>query len=285
MLRLIAILVGLGFVLVASVSFVTGFATFVSAEPVEETAELKYHEHPRHDAHWSFAGPFGRFDKQQLQRGFQVYKEVCAGCHSLSLVSFRNLQDIGYTENEVRAIANQWAIEVPSLNPQTGEPATRKALPPDRFPSPYPNEIAARAANNNAVPPDLSLIVKAREGGYDYVHSLLTGYQNPPADVEVPPGLYYNPYFHSIKIAMPPPLINDGQVTYQDGTTATVDQMSQDVTAFLTWAAEPNLETRHQVGWAVLIFLLAATVLAYFAYRNVWADRKVKKGKRVATSP
>jgi ubiquinol-cytochrome c reductase cytochrome c1 subunit len=280
MIRFIAILVGLGFVLVSAISFVTGFATWMTAEKAEETAEYKYHEHP-HNVAFSFDGPFGHWDRQQLQRGFQVYKEVCAGCHSLSLVAFRNLQDIGYSEAEVRAIANQWAIEVPSVNPQTGEPATRKALPSDRFPSPYPNEIAARAANNNAVPPDLSLIVKAREGGADYVHSLLTGYRNPPADVEVPQGLYYNPFFHSIKIAMPPPL-KDGQVTYADNTAATVDQMSQDVTAFLTWAAEPNLERRHQMGWAVLIFLIAATVLAYLAYRNVWSDRKVKKAKRVA---
>jgi len=284
MLRFFAILVGLGFCLVAAVSLVSGFATFVSAEPVEETAELKYHEHPKHDAHWSFAGPFGKFDEQQLQRGFQVYKEVCAGCHGLNLVAFRNLQDIGYTEAEVRAIADQWVPEIPTINPQTGETnATRKALPSDRFPSPYPNEVAARAANNNAVPPDLSLIVKAREGGYDYIHSLLTGYQDPPADVEVPQGLYYNPYFHSIKIAMPPPLIQDGQVNYADGTPATIDQMAQDVTAFLTWAAEPNLETRLSTGWAVLIFLIVATVLAYLAYRNVWADRKVKQAKRAVT--
>jgi ubiquinol-cytochrome c reductase cytochrome c1 subunit len=181
----------------------------------------------------------------------------------------------------VRKIA-QDAPEVSIPDPQTGEVGkkTRKATPADHFPSPYPNDIAARAANNNAVPPDLSLMVKAREDGANYMYSLLTGYQNPPADVEVPQGLYYNPYFHSIKIAMPPPL-TDGQVKYADGTAPSVSQMSKDVTAFLAWAAEPNLERRHSMGLAVLIFLLGATTLAYLAYRNVWASRKVKKNKRV----
>jgi ubiquinol-cytochrome c reductase cytochrome c1 subunit len=280
MIRFFAILVGLGFVLVSAISFITGFGVWLGSEK-QETAELKYHEHA-HNHHFSFEGPFGHFDRQQLQRGFQVYKAVCASCHSLNYVAFRNLEEIGYSEAEVKAIANQWQIEVPSINPESGEAATRKALPSDQFPSPYPNDVRARAANNNAVPPDLSLIVKAREGGADYVYSLLTGYRQPPADVEVPQGLHYNPFFHSIKIAMPQPLSTTGQVPYADGTEATVEQMSEDVTAFLAWAAEPNLEKRLQLGWAVLIFLLAATALAYFAYRNVWADRKVKK-KRAST--
>ena len=279
MIRLFAILLGLVFVFVSAVSFVSGLGVWIGSEP-QETAELKHHEHA-HDHHFSFDGPFGHFDRQQLQRGFQVYKEVCQGCHGLSFVAYRNLQEIGYSEAEVRAIASQ-GPEVSIPDPQSGEvgKATRKALPSDQFPSPYPNEIAARAANNNAVPPDLSLIVKARENGADYLYALLTGYQDPPADVEVPSGLYYNPYFHSIKIAMPPPL-SEGSVAYKDGTNPTVEQMAEDVTAFLAWAAEPNLERRLQYGWAVLIFLLFATVLAYFAYRSVWADRKVKgkKGK------
>jgi ubiquinol-cytochrome c reductase cytochrome c1 subunit len=279
MIRFLAILAGLGFVLVSTLSFIFGFATWVSTE-VEETAEHHYHLHAE-SVPFSFDGPFGQFDEQQLQRGFQVYKEVCAGCHSLNLVAFRNLEQIGYSEAEVRAIADQWAIQVPSINPETGEAATRKAIPADRFPSPYPNDTAARAANNNANPPDLSLIVKAREGGADYIYSLLMGYQNPPADVETPQGLHYNPYFANLNIAMPPPITGDNQVTYQDGTPATKAQMAMDVTAFLTWAAEPNLETRHSVGISVLIFLIIATVLAYLAYRNVWADRKVKKAKRV----
>jgi ubiquinol-cytochrome c reductase cytochrome c1 subunit len=281
MIRLLAIFVGIVFVFVSAISFVFGFGAWIGSEP-EVSQEAQYHKHAHGpEGGFSFEGPFGHFDRQQLQRGFQVYKEVCAGCHGLNYVAFRNLQDLGYSEAEVRAIADQWAIQVPSINPQTGEPATRKALPSDTFPSPYPNDIAARAANNNAVPPDLSLLVKAREDGANYVYSLLTGYENPPQGVEVPQGLHYNPYFHSIKIAMPKPITADGQVTYADGTAPTVSQMSRDVTAFLTWAAEPNLEKRHQMGWAVLLFLIAATILSYFAYRNVWADRKVKKAKRV----
>lgn len=278
--RLIAILVGLGFVFVAAVSLISGIFTWFNAEEEADHGSIAY-EHP-HDYPFSFDGPFGRFDRQQLQRGFQVYQQVCAGCHSLNLVAFRNLQELGYSEAEVRAIADQWPIQVPSINPETGEAATRAALPSDQFPSPYANDVAARAANNNALPPDLSLIVKAREDGANYVASLLTGYGEPPAGHETPQGLYFNRYFHNLNIAMPPPL-QPNQVTYADGTEASVEQMSQDVTAFLTWAAEPNLEARHRMGFAVLIFLTIATILAYFAYRNVWADRKAKKVKRAAT--
>jgi ubiquinol-cytochrome c reductase cytochrome c1 subunit len=170
---------------------------------------------------------------------------------------------------------------VPTIDPRTGDATTRKALPADKFPSPYANETAARAANNNAYPPDLSLITKARHSGADYTYSLLTGYQAQPAallkqfpDVKTPAGLHYNPYFANLNIAMPPPIVADGQVTYADGTNATVDQMSQDVAAFLVWTAEPKLEARHRTGVAVLIFLLIATTLAYLAYRNVWAGVK-----------
>lgn len=276
MARLIAILIGLGFVFVAGVSFITGLFTWFTAEEGEGSHAA--YEHAR-SIDFSFNGPFGNFDERQLQRGFQVYKEVCAGCHGINLVAFRNLADLGYSEAEVRAIADQWAIQVPSVNPDTGEAATRKAIPADAFPSPYPNEVAARAANNNANPPDLSLIAKAREGGAAYIASLLTGYREAPHGHEVPQGLHYNAYFPNLNIAMPPPITADGQVTYADGTQATRDQMAQDVAAFLMWTAEPNLEKRHQMGIAVVIFLLAATVLAYFAYKNVWADRKVKKGK------
>ena len=189
----------------------------------------------------------------------------------------RDLEQLGFTKPEVKAIANQWAIEVPDINPDTGEAATRKAQPADHFPSPYANETAARAANNNALPPDLSLITKAREGQAPYVHSLLTGYQDPPAnlpaEVRPGPGLYYNPYFANLNIAMPPPLVADGQVTYADGTPATIEQMSTDVSAFLVWTAEPKLEARHRTGVAVVIFLLIATTLSYFAYRNIWHPR------------
>jgi len=184
----------------------------------------------------------------------------------------------------VKAIANQWQTEVPSVNPETGEPATRKALPSDRFPSPYANETAARAANNNALPPDLSLITKAREGGAAYVYSILTGYRNQPAELlkkfptaKTPQGLHYNPYFANLNLAMPPPLTSDGQVTYAPGNPKpTVDQMAKDVAAFLVWTAEPKLARRHASGIAVTIFLLFATILAYLAYQNIWREQKAK---------
>jgi ubiquinol-cytochrome c reductase cytochrome c1 subunit len=269
MIRILGFLVGLGFVGVAAWSLLWGVIAYVG-DPPQPTAEQLHHEEPRSIA-YSFDGPFGRWDRQQLQRGFLVFQEVCAACHSLNLIAFRNLRDLGYSEAEVRAIADRWRIQVPSINPDTGEPATRKAIPADHFPSPYPNEIAARAANNNALPPDLSLMAKAREGGAAYIESLLTGYHAPPAGVETSQGLHYNPYFANLNIAMPPPLTTDGQVTYGPGNPpATRQQMAHDVAAFLMWAAEPNLETRHEVGIAALIFLIFGTVLAYMAYQNIW---------------
>jgi len=283
MVRPIGFLAGLAFAAILLFSAIVGAYNFIS-EPPAPTAEHEFHLHPK-ELHLASDGPLGRFDRQQLQRGFQVYKEVCSACHSLRLVTFRDLTEIGFTDPEVKAIANQWAVEVPSINPDTGEPATRKALPADHFPSPYANEVAARAANNNALPPDLSLITKARHGGAAYVHSLLTGfttqegYKNEKGvellkefpDAKTPPSLHFNPYFANLNIAMPPPLVSDGQVTYADGTKPTVDQMAQDVSAFLVWTAEPKLEARHRAGISVLIFLLIATVLGYMAYRNVWS--------------
>ncbi len=286
MARLIGILVGLGFVGVAIISFGVGLFTFLTTE-TEENAAYAFHEHPRNIA-FSFEGPFGKFDRQQLQRGFQVYREVCAACHGINLVAFRNLADLGYSEAEIKAIADQWPIQVPSINPETGEAQGRNAIPSDLFPSPYPNETAARAANNNAYPPDLSLIVKAREGGADYIASLMAGYSNPPAampaDLRPGQGLHFNRYFPNLNIAMPPPLTADGQVTYADGTPATIEQMSADVAAFLTWTAEPKLENRHRAGIATLIFLLIATALAYMSYRNIWAEKKagIKAAKHQA---
>jgi ubiquinol-cytochrome c reductase cytochrome c1 subunit len=281
MIRAIGALIGLVFAGVLLFSLGSDLSAYFSSPP-EETAEEVFHQEIRH-ASLPSDGMFGKFDRQQLQRGFQIYKEVCASCHGLSLVAFRDLEQLGYEEPEIRAIADQWAIEVPTVNPETGEPATRKAIPSDRFPSPYANEVAARAANNNALPPDLSLIVKAREGGADYIYSLLTGYRPVPAELrqrfpEAVPGqgLYFNPWFHSLNIAMPPPLTSEGQVTYADGTRATVDQMAKDVSAFLVWTAEPNLERRHAAGLAVTIYLLVATALAYLAYRNIWATAKRK---------
>jgi ubiquinol-cytochrome c reductase cytochrome c1 subunit len=276
---LIAPVVGLGFILALL------FSVLVTPhEAAEESAAHRFHLEPK-KLQLASNGPFGRFDRQQLQRGFQVYKEVCSACHSMRLIAFRDLTEIGFTVPETKAIAQQWATETPSINPETGEAATRKSLPSDKIPPTYANEVAARAANNNALPPDLSLITKAREGGADYVHSLLTGYRDPatyknekgepvPKDAQPGPNLHFNPYFANLNISMPPPLVADGQVTYADGTTATVEQMSQDIAAFLVWTAEPKLENRHRTGVAVVIFLLIATVLAYFAYQNIWRDQK-----------
>jgi ubiquinol-cytochrome c reductase cytochrome c1 subunit len=281
MIRLIGGLIGLGFVGILIISMFTNLAEYFGEEH-KETAEHALHREAK-DVDFSFSSPLGKYDRAQLQRGFQVYKEVCAACHGLNLVAFRNLEELGYNEAEVKAIANQWAIEVPSINPDTGEASTRKALPADRFPDPYANETAARAANNNALPPDLSLIAKNREGGPHYVYSLLTGYQRQPAEVlkrfpeaKTGQGLHYNPYFANLNIAMPPPITSNGQVTYADGTPSTVDQMSKDVSAFLMWAAEPKLESRHRAGWATLIFLIVATILGYLSYRNIWATAKRK---------
>jgi len=282
MVRVLAFFVGLGFAGVLLISLIAGLSQTIRS-PTKPTAEEEFHKHPKH-LRLASDGPLGKFDRQQLQRGFQVYKEVCAACHGLSLVAFRDLHALGYQEAEVKAIANQWAIEVPSVNPETGEPATRKAIPSDRFPNPYANEIAARAANNNALPPDLSLITKAREGGAAYTYSLLTGYQRQPARLvkefpaaRTPQGLHYNPYFANLNIAMPPPLTSAGQVTYGPGNPApSVAQMSRDVSAFLVWAAEPKLENRHRSGIAVVIFLLFGTMLAYLAYQQIWAEAKRK---------
>ncbi|MBD8700374.1 cytochrome c1 [Sphingomonas sp. CFBP 13714] len=279
MVRLIASLVGAAFVLVLGIALF-GSVSGVITDPVAPSAESVAHKHPK-ELELASNGVFGKFDRRQLQRGFQVYKEVCSACHSLRLVSFRDLQKIGYSEPEVKAIANQWVIEQPTINPETGEAATRKNIPSDRFPSPFANEVAARAANNNALPPDLSLITKAREEGTAYVHSLLTGYTDQPAallkqfpDIKTPEGLYYNPYFANLNIAMPPPITADDQVAYADGTRATKEQMSADVSAFLTWTAEPNLESRHAVGVASILFILVFCGLAWGAYQNVWRDVK-----------
>lgn len=277
MIRILSILVGLFFTVALAWSFGNGAYNAIT-EPAAETAEHVFHLHPK-DLHLSSDGPFGKFDKQQLQRGFQVYKEVCAACHSLNHVAFRDLEQLGYNEAEVKAIAA--GFDVPGVDPNTGEATTRAGMPTDYFPKPFANDIAARAANNNAIPPDLSLMAKARHNGPAYIYSLLTGYQDQPAELlkefpeaKTPAGLHYNPYFANLNLAMAPPITGEGQVTYSDGTKATVDQMAQDVASFLLWSAEPTLEKRHQTGWPVLGFLLFATVLGYMAYRNVWADKK-----------
>lgn len=277
MVRKIAGVVGALFVL-SLVWALWGSISGVITDPPKETAAEIFHKDPK-PLHLASDGPFGKFDQQQLQRGFQVFKEVCAACHSLKLVAFRDLKGIGYSDAQVKAIAEQWVIEQPTINPDTGEMTTRKNLPSDHFPSPFANEIAARAANNNALPPDLSLITKAREGGAPYVHSILTGYEPIPAELKknfpdsLPlPGLHYNPYFPSLNIAMAQQLTTDGQVQYQDGTKPTIDQMAKDVSAFLVWTAEPKLESRHVAGFATVIFLLIFCVLAWGAYKNVWRN-------------
>lgn len=280
MIRIAALLVGLffsGWLLVSA--GMGAYAQFT--DPPAETAEHVFHKHPK-NVKFSFEGPFGKWDRAQLQRGFQVYKEVCAACHGIHRVAFRDLEALGYTEGQVKTIAAEWPIETPDINPETGEATTRKSIPADKFPSPYPNDVAARAANNNAAPPDLSLITKARHGGADYVYSLLTGYQEPPAKLlkEFPdskPGdtTHYNPYFANLNIAMPQPIAADGQVTYGEGApTPTISQMSKDVAAFLHWAAEPKLENRLSSGLPAMIFLLIFAGLCWLSYKQIWAGKK-----------
>ena len=282
-MRFILGFIGSVFAAILLFSMISNLATYAKNPPAPLAAE-EFHREPK-ALHLKSDGPFGKFDKAQLQRGFQVYSEVCSACHSLKLVSFRDLKGLGYNDAEIKKIASDWKTQVPSINPDTGEPAGRKALPSDNFPAPFANEVAARAANNNALPPDLSLMTKAREGGPAYVYSLLTGYRNAdtyrdehgkplPADAKPPQGLHFNPYFANLNVAMPPPLTTNGQVTFADGTNPTVDQMARDVAAFLVWTAEPNLENRHAAGLAVAIFLLVASMLGYLAYRQIWHDAK-----------
>jgi ubiquinol-cytochrome c reductase cytochrome c1 subunit len=285
MVRGIAFLVGAAFAAVLAWALFWTVQGWIS-DPPAPTAEEEFHLHPR-AAGLRSDGVMGKFDKQQLQRGFQVYKEVCAACHSLRFVAFRDLKGIGYSEGQVKAIAAGFE-NIPTTNPDTGEAATRKGVPADRFPLAFANDIAARAANNNAVPPDLSYITRARHDGSNYVYSLLTGYRDQAGyknaegeeilkafpDVKTPNGLHFNPYFANLNIAMPPPLTSEGQVQYADGTKPTVDNMARDVSAFLVWAGDPNLETRHKYGFFAVIFLLISSVLAFGAYRNVWRDVK-----------
>jgi len=261
----------------------------VAAEGEAAPAHFPIH-HPEYQS-WSFAGLFGHYDRAQLQRGYQVYKEVCSACHAMSLVKFRNLADEGgpgFTAEQAKVLAAGYTVQ--DGPGDDGEMFERPREPKDSFPSPFANEKAARAANGGAYPPDLSLIAKARavergfpwflfdvvwpyqEQGPDYIHALLTGYQDAPAGVEVPEGKYYNPYFIAGNaLAMPPPLSAD-QVTYTDGTPQTVDQYAKDVSAFLMWAAEPHLEARKQTGFKAMIFLIVFGCLLGFVKRKVWAD-------------
>ncbi len=270
MIRIFSILAGLFFSAALLWSFGSGTYSYIT-EPPHKTVEHLFHKHPKEIA-FASDGVSGKFDKQQLQRGLQVYKEVCAACHSLSLVTYRDLKALGYNDDEVKAIAAQ-SVKTPTFDAKTGDRGERTSLPSDRFPAVY---YAAQGS-----PPDLSLITKARHDGGPYLYSLLTGYQPQPAvllkqfpDAKTPDGLHYNPYFPGLNLAMAPPLLSEGQVSYKDGTRPTVDQMSQDVSAFLIWTAEPKLEKRLQTGRTVVLFLIFATALAYMSYRNIWAGKK-----------
>ncbi len=219
---------------------------------------------------WSFDGIFGTFDRAAIRRGFRIYREVCSNCHGLDFLSYRNLQEVGFTKKEVKAIAAEY--EVTDGPNDEGDMFKRQAKPYDRFVPPYPNANAARAANNGALPPDLSLIIKAREGGADYVHAILTGYKDEAPDGKpLPDGMYYNTYFPGHNIAMPPPL-DDGAVDYADGTKATLDRESRDVVTFLAWAAEPTMEKRKRLGIKVMLFLLVLTGMLYALKRKIWAN-------------
>ena len=225
------------------------------------------------DKNWSFSSIFGTFDKASAQRGFQVYKEVCAGCHGMRLISYRNLAALGYNQDELKAIASQF--EITDGPNDDGEFFTRPGRPSDKFASPYPNKKAAIAANGGAYPPDMSVLVKARGGGANYIYSVLMGYDEPPAGMELDDGVYYNKYMYGNKIKMASPL-DDDIVEYSDGTKATVDQMAKDVTTFLQWTAEPHLEARHKLGFRVIIYLSVLTILVYFSMKKIWSRIETK---------
>ena len=228
-------------------------------------------------ADWSFAGPTGKFDRPSLQRGYQVYKEVCSSCHSMKYLSYRNLSQKGGPEfslDEVKAIAAGYEIEDgPNSD---GEMFTRPGRPSDHFKNPYPNDNASIAANGGAYPPDMSVLVKARPGGANYIYSILMGYEEKPVDFVLEEGVYYNKYMDGNKIKMMNPLSND-IIEYSDGTNANVDQMSKDVTTFLTWAAEPHLEARHKTGTKVIIYLIILATLVYFSMRKLWSRIDTEK--------
>lgn len=217
---------------------------------------------------WPHQGVTGTYDKAALQRGFQVYKEVCAACHSMKQLSYRNLEALGYTPDEVKAIAAEYTV-IDGPN-DDGEMFERTARPSDRFKAPFANDNAARSANGGALPVDLSLVAKSRKGGADYIYALLTGYENPPAGTELLPGMYWNRYFAGHQISMAPPLM-DGQVTYADGTSATVQQAARDLAQFLSFAAEPHMEQRKRMGLKVFLFLLAFTGVMYAVKRKIWS--------------
>ncbi len=251
----------LNYKLLLTIVFLTfSFTQTISAEKVKLLKQ-----------NWSFKGITGKFDRASLQRGYQVYNEVCASCHSMRLLSYRNLGEEGGPEfsiEQVKAIAANFEVEDGPND--DGEMFTRPARPSDKFVSPYPNVKAAAAANGGAYPPDMSVLVKSRKGGADYIYSILMGYEDPPEGFNLEDGVYYNKFMEGKKIKMSNPL-SDGVVTYSDGTKATEAQMAKDVTTFLTWAAEPHLEARHKTGVRVIIFLIIFTVLVYLSMRRLWS--------------
>jgi ubiquinol-cytochrome c reductase cytochrome c1 subunit len=246
-------------------SCLAAFAMMIALAPTPASAGEgdKLPEQP-----WSFQGPMGTFDRAELQRGFQIYREVCSACHAMNLLSYRSLGEIGFSPAAVKAIAA--SVEVTAGPNEQGEMFQRPGLPSDRFKAPFPNDKAARSANNGALPPDLSLITKARFGGADYIYALLTGFDDPPPDFVMGEGMNFNHWFPGRQIAMSPPLA-EGAVTYTDGTAATLPQMARDVAVFLTWAAEPTMEERKRIGFGVLAFLVITAGLLYLAKRIVWS--------------
>jgi cytochrome c1 len=266
--------------LTISTALVAGFVSLAAAAEGQETP-------PREK--WSFSGPFGKYDRAQLQRGFKVYREVCQNCHGLALLSFRNLAEAGgpgFTAAQAAAVAAEYKIKDGPND--AGDMFERPGRVADRFPSPFPNDNAARASNGGALPPDLSVMAKARtyergfpwfvfdiftqyqEQGPDYLAALIKGYGPAPAGMTMPAGMTYNKYFPGHMIGMPQPL-QDGQITYDDGTKGTIDQYAKDVTAFLMWAAEPHMEARKRIGFQVLFFLVVFSGLVYFTKKKVWA--------------
>tara|TARA_B100000029_G_scaffold283143_1_gene277025 strand:- start:11173 stop:11955 length:783 start_codon:yes stop_codon:yes gene_type:complete len=225
---------------------------------------------------WTFKSFFGKFDRASLQRGYQVYTEVCASCHSMKYLSYRNLAEKGgpeFSEDQAKAIAA--SFEVTDGPNSDGEMFTRPGKLSDKFVNPYANDQEAKTSNGGAYPPDMSVLVKARKGGADYIYSVLLGYEEPPEGVILDDGVYYNKFMYGNKIKMPAPLMDD-LVEYSDGTEATSEQMAKDVTAFMMWAAEPHLETRHKTGFRVIVYLIILTILVYFSMKKIWSRIETK---------
>ncbi|MCZ6592101.1 MAG: cytochrome c1 [Alphaproteobacteria bacterium] len=249
----------------AAIAVVTGLALLGGTTTDVGASET---EHPEAQD-WKFTGPFGKFDIAAIQRGLQVYLEVCSACHSLNQIAYRNLLDLGFNADEVKAIAAEY--EVTDGPDDNGDMFERPARPSDKFVLPFANEKAARASNNGAFPTDLSLLAKAHPAGPDYIFAVLTGFDDPPDDVELGDGMNYNPYFSGKQIAMAQPLF-EGSVEYSDGTKATVENMARDVANFLHWTAEPEMEDRKRIGWKVVLFLLVLSALLYATKRKVWSS-------------